>query len=180
MEPPAEIGTLLLIAFGGVGIIWLLLRWSGGRNRLEIEDIPHFRRLLLDAAPKFQSFEIMLASDRKSGIAVAQDGSSIALVAGLGDKFSIRVLGPSDHAKGRLVEGSAKSALILRIETADMAWPKVDIELYTPPSLNLCLYRDEDQKADRNSIANPRNAPRAIGGVWIKRIEKLASLETQP
>lgn len=169
-----------MIAFGGVGVIWLLLRWSGGRNSSEIKDIPHFRRLLLDAAPKFQSFEIMLGSDRKSGIALALDGSSIALVAGQGDKFSIRVLGPSDHARGQLVDSSGKGALVLRVETADMAWPKVDIELYTPPSLNLCLYRDEDQKTDGNPVTDPRNSPRAVGDVWIKRIEGLASVETQP
>jgi len=175
MEPYSEVLILLLIALGGVGAIGLLLYWTGTLQDAVIENMPDACRQIQIDLPDFQISEIVLSTDQKFALAAETLGSRIALIYSFGDKLTTRELNARDIIASRLSGGSGKRPLTLRIEVADFARPHFDIVLYAPPSLELCLCKENDLVNDNGDQKKRVQEAREIGNAWVARMTKIAS-----
>lgn len=177
LEAYLEVGALILVAIGGVGIIWLALYWTGSLKIVLISDIFEVMDHIRQDAPEFRVSEVIVAADRKTALAANAEGDCIALVFVMGDKINTKLLGRSDRVRPVLVGGRADEPLTLHLETNDFTVPKVAIALEARDGGNLVL-RWQVGHSESGPAAAIESTAKDLGDLWAKRIKALTNSRT--
>ncbi len=172
MEAYLEVETLVLVAMGGVVVIWLVLYWTGSFKSVLISSASEVVDHLRKDAPLFRQSDAIISADRKAAMAVNTKGDLIALVFVMGDKLVTKLLDGNEQVQPMLVGGRDDKPLSLHLKIDDFAVPKVDIALGTCKEGDSVLrwvaeHPGSDQATGDESVAKD------VGNLWIGRIKAL-------
>lgn len=87
----------LILPVAGIALIVLVVWLTGGLRNVSIADTDAVRRHLALDHPDFEPGDVRLAADKRSALAVGGE-RQIAVLFALGDRITIRLLGPGDLA----------------------------------------------------------------------------------